>query len=278
MQWHVSIDDMQEEKFIDPIWNSLLRQNIDNSVFKQLYFDCQLPMYFKHLPDTLKNDPVFLKEAMARDMIYYSDIPAKFQNMDFITKEEYMNMLEKNYVTLETPLYPLDIDIVKNAFHNLMNNRFYLPAEYLNNVDLILERSEYTDDIFNFIPQDVRQNIFQDENRLAQVIEKQPKYFEQLSEEQKTQDNFLKAVLTQDTGLKHCRDYLKKSRDPEIALRALEINSSIAKELNQKFWMVIKTHGAKDDAYNFLKTWLLKEEFQKNIQPHEPAKANKAKI
>jgi hypothetical protein len=274
-----NIDSEQQEEYLAPIFKSLIQQGCSNSIFEALYFDAGINLYFKFLPQELKNNENFLKKCLAKDLLYLDEIPDNLRNSNFITYDEYIRLVEINKAQLSDNLYPQNKNMLLKLLPNLndwtiresINSTFYDDVEI---VQAILKRHNG----LSLIPKDKANILLEDEQSFKELISLNSEYYSLLPEEKKSTSEYLLLILKDFNGLNLAKDYLCKNRDIEVALKAVEISPNIAKRLNQKLWSAIKRHNAKDNPYEFLKTYSEKEHMENMLINDDINSPKKMKI
>lgn len=256
----------QEDLYIRPMFDSLIKQNVAPEIFENLYLESKQTLYFKFLPLSLQTDPVFLKKCLAHDLIYLDQIPEHLKNQNFITYEEYVKLIETQKATFRDNLYPQNKDMILKVLPNLndwdikndLNTNFFEDTDILN---AILKR----DNGLYLLPKDKANALLTNIDNLKQLISLNRKYYALLPDDEKIKKENLLLILKDKNSLYEYQHYVTLSKDSEVALETLKIDPSFAKKLNQKFWSVIKKHDAKYNAYEFFKSYIEKQNLEKEM-------------
>lgn len=292
MYHHEDLDDQQQENYIRPIFESLIKQNIDIGVIEKLFFDSNTNMFFKYLPDTLKNDNDFLKKCIQKNLVYFDDIPQALRTHDLISKQDYINMITHQLVEFKENFYPQDKEIVMALCQNSYNyyefqqidKKFFNDKDVIHatmkqdlnfllsqkkdlfkNKETLYQAIKLNANVLYQIPKEQANEMIENKETLKELISLNVNCFQLLAEEDRYKSEYLLLILKNPEGLKIAKDYLYKNKDADVALNALKIDKTIAKYLNQKFWSAIKKNNAKENPYDFLKSYTEKDMLEKNI-------------
>lgn len=276
-----SLDDEQEDVYLRPIFESLTQQNASNEMFEHIYFHTKVTSFFKFLPTSLQSDPVFLKKCIAQDIIYLEQLPENLRNKDFINYNEYLSLLKNKKADLNDKVYPQSKEMILAVINDLndWSIRNFLEPHFFTDKDILSSLLKRHNGLF-LIPKEQANDLIKDSESLKKIIEINPKYYDILAEEDKIKTEYILLVLKNKEGLNVVKDYLYQNKDIEVALKALEIEPTISKKLNQRYWSVIKKNNAKDNAYEFLKSYCEKMKFEQeiNLKPEQITSTPKVKI
>ena len=131
--------------------------------------------------------------------------------------------------------------------------------------------------IFNYLYENQKNEILNNTELTADILKSNKEFFFEVPLHLREDKLILKTMLSDQKGYKILQDYdlIRTISDPELVLDALQINPDI-KVIHQKFSSIIKKHGAKTDPYNFLKTYLLMNSLDKELDSNkDPVKGMK---
>ena len=266
---NVQIDKLQQDKFIRPIFEALVNHADDATIIK-VYFDTNLIQYSKYIPDHIMSNPLFIKEAIKKHLIDYDRLPDSLKNTDFITKDDYLHLIECRQVKIDNDLYPQDKEIILKGIHGIYHTNLIEP-KFRDDVALMAECVKVEGRAWHYF--DKQAELLKDKDLVADILIHNKDFFIHIPDEERKNRYVLKAMLTNIKGYNVLDEYniLKTITDPELVLDALKINPNI-KVIHQKFSSIIKEHDAKKDPYNFLKAYLMMNSLeehleQKNTQP-----------
>jgi hypothetical protein len=275
MAMDVQIDDMQEYKFIKPIFEALEKNNALMELMKQVFYDTNIPQYFQYLSSQLKNDPDFIKGCLEKNLISISEVPPQLLNQEFISKELYISNCAVYFNSEE--LYHHDEEIVFAILTNNEANYWGIRDEFKNNSKFMIKCVAENSKLYNFVNENIQKEFLENHDLVKKVLKSQPHLFDNLPEEKKYDVEILKSVLETLTGYNIARDHLKKTRDPEVALMALKNTDEARKNIHQMYVTILNQNKVKENCYNFLKIYLEHKEFQKDLSVEEP-NVNKPKV
>lgn len=267
--YDVDIDDEQEYKFVKPIFDALAANNAPLELMKKVFFDIRLPQYFEYLPHTLQNDPVFLKEGLENNLVSIKDLPPNLQNQDFISKELYINNVSVYLDALDLNIYPQDEEIVFAVLSKSEVAHWQIEEQFKNNAQLMMKCITANEMVYRFVNENIRQQFISNEEEMKELLKTQPQFFSHMKEERKYDADVLKCVLETDKGYSYARQYLRKTRDPEVALMALKITDSARKDIHQIYSSVLKNNGVKEHCHNFLKLYLAQKQLDADLPRHD---------
>lgn len=259
---------------IKPIFESLEKQNIDKTIIAQVFFDTGIKDFFPFVPHSLQRDVTFVHTCIEKNMLSFDDLPLDMQNTNVVSKQQYLTLIGNQSISLTKNLYQQDYDIALCAAKHYFFYEKDIAIEFKEHIDIISQAAKNDPYILNNIDGWLVSEIKSDDKLMASILQANPDCYSSLTEDEKKHTPYLKAMLTSDKGLALTKNYLYKNNDPEIALAALKINNNAIKSINKKFSAVIKEHDAKNDGYNFLKTYLL----HNKIAITKPNKTKKAQL
>lgn len=267
MTWHVDIDDEQEFKFIKPIFDALIKNNASMDLMKQVFYDTDIPRYFEHLPPTLKNDSEFLQECLKRKLISIHDVPENLQNRQVISRELYLLNTSTSFANLEKNIYPQDEEIVFTALKFSAMAYYHIQDEFKDNSQLMIKCLVANADLFRFLKENIQKDFLGNEELIKETLKINLGIFNILNEEQKHNPQILKSVLETDKGYSLCNDYLRKTRDPQISLMALQIGGDSArKKIHQIYSAILKSNKVNTGCYNFFKIYLEQQNLESKLE------------
>lgn len=263
MQYNVQIDDEQQFKFVKPIFEAM-RNHVSDEQLIKVYFEVKLPQYSEYIPDHIMSDPVFVKEAIKRQLIDYSRVPDILKNTDFITKEDYLHLVESRQVEIQGGLYPQDKEIVLKGIQGVYNKDAIEP-QFRSDVELMAKCIKNDPRAWHYF--DCQKELLQNKELVTELLVHDAEFYYQIPDEKRKEKYILKAMLSNAKGynLLNNFDTIRTITDPELVLDALKINPSI-KNIHQKFSSIIKKHDARKDPYNFLKTYLMMNSLESGLQ------------
>jgi hypothetical protein len=266
---NVQIDDEQQHKFIRPIFEAM-RNHVSDEQLIKIYFEVNLPLYSEYIPDHIMSDPAFIKEAIKRQLIDYNRVPDSLKNTDFITKEDYLHLVESRQVEIHGGLYPQDKDIVAKGIQGVFNKEVIEP-QFRNDVELMAKCIKNDPRAWHYF--DCQKELLQNKELVSELLVHDAEFYYQIPDEERKEKHILKAMLSNNKGynLLNNFDTIRTITDPELVLDALKTNPSI-KNIHQKFSTIIKKHDAKKDPYNFLKAYLMMNSLDKGLEnkTHQP--------
>jgi hypothetical protein len=272
MSWEI-------EDIVKPIFDSLIKNNAPIELMKQVFFDVKFSECFDCLPNTLKNDPEFLQECLKRNLISTASIPKNLQNQEFISRELYLSNIGMYFSELEKNLYPQDEEIVLTALKGNAMAYSYVNDEFKNNSSLMIKCLQENTKLFRFLKKEVQEEFLNNEELVKETLKTKPEIFNYIPEEKKYTPEILKSVLETDKGYKFAKDYLKKTRDSQVALMALKIYDGARKNIHQMYGSILKQNKVNENCYNFLKIYLDQKNLDAELsQKHEGIKPPKSKI
>lgn len=270
MVYNVSIDDEQEAKFIEPIFRSLLSQNVSDDVMSKLYFDVGLGQYFEYMPYSLKKNPAFIKACLEKNLIHADDVPQEFKNTEFISLELYIKMVSQGHHYLELKLYQgnpeVAFEALKNeamAYLHLKNNADFIPL--LKDMDFMKRVLLENHAVFGWLNPEQKENVLTNPSYITQWLTIQPYAWDYISETDKTKTEYLKAVLQTQKGFNIAKDYLRQNKDPEVAMLALGYGDGARKSIHQKFASILKQNKVNENCQQFLKIYLAQQALEKKL-------------
>lgn len=215
---NILIDELQEYKFIKPIFEAM-KAHVDDATFIKIYFDVNLPEYAQYVPDRIMADPQFIKEAIKRNLLDYSRVPEKFKNTDFITKEDYLILVENGRVTLNNKLYSQDKDIVLKGIKWGVNKEAIEP-QFRDDVHFMAQCIKLDDRAWHYF--DKQSELLANKELVVDILVHNKNFFYKIPESDRQEKYILKAMLTDRNGYKilNREEILKKITDPELVLEA----------------------------------------------------------
>lgn len=268
MSYRVNLDEEQQVVYIEPIFKSIIKF-VDDDTLKKIYFETGIIAYIEYIPDHILNDVSFIKEAIEKKLITFQEIPEKFHNADIISKQEYLNLLENGLVSLSSNIYPQDQEIIiafaKNNYPSLE-----IEEKFLNNLNFMAQLISLNNDYYKILNPSLQKDLINNEELVKSILIKNKSFFNHLKSDAYKNKDYINIMLENHEGYNVLcySDILRKITDSNLVLKALKLNSN-TKVINQRFSSVIKQNKAKDNAYEFLKSYLLQQKLNKKIEPNE---------
>lgn len=262
MSYNVKIDDEQQDKFIRPIFEAIIH-HVDDAKLIKIYFEVNRLEYSEYLPDHIMSDPQFVKEAIKRQLLDYSRVPTTLKNTAFITKDDYLNLVESRQVEINDTLYTQDKEIVLKGIKGIFKGDTIDP-ELRNDVGLMAQCIKVEERAWNYF--NCQKELLENKDLVTELLIHNPDFFYKIPDEKRQEKYILKAMLNNYNGYRLLEGLLilKKIDDPELVLDALKISKKIG-PIHQKFSSIINKHDAKKDPYNFLKTYLMMNSLESEL-------------
>lgn len=274
----MSFENFEIEYIVKPIFDALIKNNASLELIKNVFLDIKNPDFFEFLPNSLKNDPSFIQECLKNNLINIENISKELKNQEFISREMYLSNVEKDYLTIKNEIYPQDEEIILKAIKGNHIAYLYVHDEFKKDKELMFKCIQINPEVTGFVESEIKEEFLNNEKLVKETLKIKPEFFYQIEEEKKHTSPILKAVLETDKGYKLVKEYLKRSKDPEIALMALKIDDGARKHIHQIYGSILKKHKVKENYYNFLKIYLSQKELEKELPKNETEKVIKSKI
>jgi hypothetical protein len=279
---NVFIDELQMEKFIAPIFSSLIKNNAPDELIKNVFFDTKIPEYFECLPKSLQENSSFIFECLERNLISASDVPKNLLNSELISKDKYLKIIENDYNFLGTNVYPQDEQIILSVLKNNIYGYHNIEEKFTTNSELMIKCLVQNSELFRLLSEDIQDDFLGNKEVMLELVKKQPDFLNYLNNDQLTQltkdPKVIEAALNTFKGYDLIKESLRTIKDPEIALLALKVTDGARKFIHQSFNSILKENKITSNCHNFLKIYLLEFKLQKEIIPETKNTSSKFKL
>lgn len=269
-----NIDDIDRYSIQGPIFQ-ILAKHLDEEKLKDIFIDIGKKDFLKDLPKHFLDDISFLKRCAEKSIINIFEFPKKYQKPEFIPKELYIEQLKFFKLDLSyKQIYPQDEEIALRflqlslAFYELVEPKFKEDCSLLYNAFL---ENIY---LFTVLPQNLKNEIFSNNNKIDEIISKNVAAIEFFPKEQASRKEVIYSVLehpsiTDEYKINLLKPHIKFNQEPDVVLKVLEKLPTMHKYLNQKYVSIFQMNSIKSNHYNFLKIYLFNEQLDKNLDTKE---------
>lgn len=250
------------DKLVKPIFQAMT-YNMPEKMIRKVFFDAQNPLFLDYLPETIKEDPSFMKEALEKNMIAIDQLPENLRNSSFISKSAYISLIENSPKSIGLNIYPQDNDIVYAALANSQENILKL-------IDLPFKKDEQlmakvvlkNINVLYEVDSTMKQKLKCNFEVMSQLISNDPQMYHELKTKQKSESEYLKLMLKDIPRYNEVKEYLAENKDPEIALLALKITKNAKAYIHPKYQEVLKGCESNKDTYTYLKIFVMNEKMR----------------
>lgn len=275
-----------KESNIENLFKKLEKNNKED-IIKEIILSLKEKEIYELAPEKIKNDESFLKEALNNKVLLISDLSEKKKII--INKNEYLNLIKTDQRNAEDTKMWKDKETIIEA---IKTSPSLISVAIREGYITIKEDIEKIIDLFNkseSIPLRVMsRNLKKDyvkeiEKRdpelIIKILKEEEKIYDFLPDNKKTEIKYVKALLESNiyNGYYVVKNELKKIKDKEIAILALEKTNEAVKYIYQPYQKIIKDNKVSSNYANFLRLYWLHEGLQNNLETKE-TKTSKLKI
>ncbi len=275
-----------KESNIENLFKKLEKNNKED-IIKEIILSLKEKEIYELAPEKIKNDESFLKEALNNKVLLISDLSEKKKII--INKNEYLNLIKTDQRNAEDTKMWKDKETIIEA---IKTSPSLISVAIREGYITIKEDIEKIIDLFNkseSIPLRVMsRNLKKDyvkeiEKRdpelIIKILKEEEKIYDFLPDNKKTEIKYVKALLESNiyNGYYVVKNELKKIKDKEIAILALEKTNEAVKYIYQPYQKIIKDNKVSSNYANFLRLYWLHEGLQNNLEIKE-TKTSKLKI
>lgn len=247
------------ETIVKPIFQAMIN-NLPDIMVKKIFFEVGEKSYFSYLPQNIRDDQHFVKEAINKEMVNIFELPEEFKTSKYVSKSQYIALIKEESSLLSLNIYPQDSEIVLAALSNTNNDIFDLiEPEFRKNEELLIEAIKKVPDHLYHIEPSLAQKFRKNIDVMSVLIDDDPQMFHELKNKEKSESVYLKLMLKNLPRFNEAKDFLSSNKDPDIALMAVKLTKKSIPYLHQNFQKIIEKSENQKDVYTFLKIQLLNE-------------------
>ena len=275
-----------KESNIENLFKKLEKNNKED-IIKEIILSLKEKEIYELAPEKIKNDESFLKEALNNKVLLISDLSEKKKII--INKNEYLNLIKTDQRNAEDTKMWKDKETIIEAIKispsliSVAIREGYITIK--EDIEKIIELFNKSESIQlrvmsrNLNKDYVKEIEKRDPELIIKILKEEEKIYDFLPDNKKTEIKYVKALLESNiyNGYYVVKNELKKIKDKEIAILALEKTNEAVKYIYQPYQKIIKDNKVSSNYANFLRLYWLHEGLQNNLETKE-TKTSKLKI
>ncbi len=275
-----------KESNIENLFKKLEKNNKED-IIKEIILSLKEKEIYELAPEKIKNDESFLKEALTNKVLLISDLSEKKKII--INKNEYLNLIKTDQRNAEDTKMWKDKETIIEAIKtspsliSVAIREGYITIK--EDIEKIIELFNKSESIplrvmsRNLNKDYVKEIEKRDPELIIKILKEEEKIYDFLPDNKKTEIKYVKALLESNiyNGYYVVKNELKKIKDKEIAILALEKTNEAVKYIYQPYQKIIKDNKVSSNYANFLRLYWLHEGLQNNLEIKE-TKTSKLKI
>ena len=275
-----------KESNIENLFKKLEKNNKED-IIKEIILSLKEKEIYELAPEKIKNDESFLKEALNNKVLLISDLSEKKKII--INKNEYLNLIKTDQRNAEDTKMWKDKETIIEAIKispsliSVAIREGYITIK--EDIEKIIELFNKSESIQlrvmsrNLNKDYVKEIEKRDPELIIKILKEEEKIYDFLPDNKKTEIKYVKALLESNiyNGYYVVKNELKKIKDKEIAILALEKTNEAVKHIYQPYQKIIKDNKVSSNYANFLRLYWLHEGLQNNLEIKE-TKTSKLKI
>lgn len=275
-----------KESNIENLFKKLEKNNKED-IIKEIILSLKEKEVYELAPEKIKNDENFIKEALNNKVLLISDLNEKKKII--INKNEYLNLIKTDQRNAEDTKMWKDKETIIEAIKtspsliSVAIREGYITIK--EDIEKIIELFNKSESIQlrvmsrNLNKDYVKEIEKRDPELIIKILKEEEKIYDFLPDNKKTEIKYVKALLESNiyNGYYVVKNELKKIKDKEIAILALEKTNEAVKYIYQPYQKIIKDNKVSSNYANFLRLYWLHEGLQNNLEIKE-TKTSKLKI
>ncbi len=275
-----------KESNIENLFKKLEKNNKED-IIKEIILSLKEKEIYELAPEKIKNDESFLQEALTNKVLLISDLSEKKKII--INKNEYLNLIKTDQRNAEDTKMWKDKETIIEAIKtspsliSVAIREGYITIK--EDIEKIIELFNKSESIQlrvmsrNLNKDYVKEIEKRDPELIIKILKEEEKIYDFLPDNKKTEIKYVKALLESNiyNGYYVVKNELKKIKDKEIAILALEKTNEAVKYIYQPYQKIIKNNKVNSNYANFLRLYWLHEGLQNNLETKE-TKTSKLKI
>lgn len=275
-----------KESNIENLFKKLEKNNKED-IIKEIILSLKEKEIYELAPEKIKNDESFLKEALNNKVLLISDLSEKKKII--INKNEYLNLIKTDQRNAEDTKMWKDKETIIEAIKtspsliSVAIREGYITIK--EDIEKIIELFNKSESIpLRVMSRNLKKDYIKeiekrDPELIIKILKEEEKIYDFLPDNKKTEIKYVKALLESNiyNGYYVVKNELKKIKDKEIAILALEKTNEAVKYIYQPYQKIIKDNKVSSNYANFLRLYWLHEGLQNNLEIKE-TKTSKLKI